>query len=117
MLAPWPIIGGHTHHTVHESEFTMSGRRTHLLALPTLAIASALLVAGPAAAEPPRPGCGFGDEQHSHQAAPGLDPLDLRPGAGVGDPNHQHTAPPGQAPDDGGDQSSPRRGCPDSPLE
>lgn len=69
-----------------------------------------------ATALPPRPGCGFGDMQHAHQAAPGLDPLGLRPGRGAGDQNHPHTAPPGQAPDGGGDQSNPRRGCPDSPL-
>ncbi len=64
-------------------------------------------------AEPlqPRPGCGYGDTNHAHQAAPGLDPLNLRPGKGLGDENHPHTAPPGQAPAGAGDQSSPRRGC------
>jgi len=41
----------------------------------------------------------------------------LRPGRGTGDGNHPHAAPPGEAPQDGGDQSSPRRGCPDSPLD
>jgi len=77
-----------------------------------------LLVALPAAADatPPRPGCGFGDENHAHQAAPGRDPLALRPGKGTGDPNHDHTAPPGQAPDDGGDQTGPMRGCNDDPT-
>ena len=59
----------------------------------------------------PRPGCGYGDTNHAHQAAPGLDPLNLRPGKGLGDENHPHTAPPGQAPAGAGDQSSPRRGC------
>ena len=61
--------------------------------------------------QPPRPGCGYGDDNHDHQAAPGLDPLNLRPGKGKGDPNHMHTAPPGQAPDDGGADTSVRRGC------
>ncbi len=69
----------------------------------------------PASAEPPRPGCGFGDDNHSHQAAPGQDPLNLRPGRGSGDANHPHTAPPGQAPADGGDQSGPMRGCKTAP--
>jgi len=64
-----------------------------------------------ASAEPPRPGCGYGDTNHAHQAAPGLDPAGLRPGNGNGDEQHRHTFPPGQAPDDAGDQSSPRRGC------
>ena len=76
--------------------------------------AMALSFTGAAAAEepvPPRPGCGYGDTNHAHQAAPGLDPLGLRPGAGNGDENHPHTFPPGQAPAGAGDQSSPRRGC------
>lgn len=60
---------------------------------------------------PPRPGCGFGDTNHAHQAAPGRDPAGLRPGKGVGDTNNPHTAPPGQAPAGGGDQSGPMRGC------
>lgn len=60
---------------------------------------------------PPRPGCGYGDTNHAHQAAPGRDPLGLRPGLGLGDENHPHTFPPGQAPVGAGDQSSPRRGC------
>lgn len=77
---------------------------------------SFVAVAPAATALPPRPGCGYGDTQHAHQAAPGLDPLGLRPGRGTGDESHPHTAPPGQAPEDGGDQSSPRRGCADSPL-
>lgn len=64
-----------------------------------------------ASAATPRPGCGYGDENHSHQAAPGQDPLDLRPGKGTGDSQHPHTAPPGQAPDGAGDQNNPRRGC------
>lgn len=84
-----------------------------LLAVPALAVP---LVAGtPAHAEPPRPGCGYGDTNHSHQAAPGQDPLGLRPGRGLGDENNQHTAPPGQAPEDGGDQTGPMRGCKDDP--
>lgn len=59
----------------------------------------------------PRPGCGFGDNNHTHQAAPGQDPLGLRPGKGKGDTNHPHTAPPGQAPVGGGVQGDPMRGC------
>ena len=83
-------------------------------------IVSAITVAGvigslgaPAGAEPvpPRPGCGYGDTNHAHQAAPGRDPAGLRPGLGTGDENHPHTFPPGQAPAGAGDQSSPRRGC------
>lgn len=65
--------------------------------------------------QPPRPGCGYGDDNHDHQAAPGLDPLNLRPGKGTGDTNHPHTAPPGQAPDDGGAGTSVRRGCKANP--
>ncbi len=84
-----------------------------LLSVPVLSIP--LLAAGPALAEPPRPGCGYGDGNHAHQAAPGRDPLGLRPGRGTGDPNHPHTAPPGQAPATGGDQSGPMRGCPADP--
>ncbi|NHA68589.1 hypothetical protein [Phycicoccus flavus] len=87
-----------------------------LTACAVTALVLPVLAAGPAAAEPPRPGCGYGDTNHSHQAAPGLDPLGLRPGAGTGDPVHPHTAPPGQAPADGGDQSGPMRGCP-APAE
>lgn len=68
-------------------------------------------IAAPASAAPPRPGCGYGDANHSHQAAPGLDPLGLRPGLGIGDDVHQHTTAPGLAPEDGGDQDNPRRGC------
>ena len=88
-------------------------RRTISIALAACVTAgSALVGAGTAAAEAPRPGCGYGDDNHSHQAAPGLDPLGLRPGLGVGDQVHEHTTAPGLAPDDAGDQSSPRRGCP-----
>ena len=76
-----------------------------------MALAFSIVAATGAAAEPPRPGCGYGDTNHAHQAAPGLDPLGLRPGKGLGDEQHPHTAPPGQAPDGAGDQSSPRRGC------
>lgn len=72
-------------------------------------------MAASASAEPPRPGCGYGDANHAHQAAPGQDPLGLRPGGGKGDQQHPHTAPPGQAPDDGGDQSAPMRGCRSDP--
>ena len=78
-------------------------------------LATALTVpmfsAAPALAAPPRPGCGYGDANHAHQAAPGRDPLGLRPGSGAGDTNHKHAGPPGQAPADGGDQSGPMRGC------
>lgn len=72
--------------------------------------------AGAAGAEPPRPGCGFGDDNHSHQAAPGQDPENLRPGDGAGDDNHEHTVPPGLAPEDGGVQGDPARGCGDDPT-
>ncbi|WP_420452945.1 hypothetical protein [Ilumatobacter sp.] len=85
-------------------------RRT-IAASVAAALTAACLAAGTASAEPPRPGCGYGDTNHSHQAAPGLDPLDLRPGLGKGDPNRDHTTAPGRAPEDGGDQSNPRRGC------
>lgn len=91
----------------------MPVRAAVLLAAPALSIP--LLAVAPAVAEPPRPGCGYGDTNHAHQAAPGQDPLRLRPGAGTGDRNHPHTAPPGQAPEGGGDQSGPMRGCPDDP--
>jgi len=67
--------------------------------------------ARPLALQAPRPGCGYGDDNHSHQAAPGLDPRNFRPGKGAGDPNHQHTAPPGQAPVGGGVQGDPMFGC------
>ena len=66
-----------------------------------------------ASAAPPRPGCGYGDPNHSHQAAPGLDPMNLRPGAGTGDENHPHTFPPGITDIDATTpEDSPRRGCP-----
>jgi len=54
------------------------------------------------------------DDHHSHQAAPGRDPMDLRPGATESDPNHMHTAAPGQPPA-GGVAGDPARGCPDDP--
>ena len=63
----------------------------------------------------PRPGCGFGDENHNHQAAPGLDPDGLRPGHGFGDEVNEHTAPPGLIPAGEGEQDNPRRGCIDDP--
>ncbi|MBG6218871.1 hypothetical protein IWX75_003358 [Arthrobacter sp. CAN_A6] len=85
-------------------------RTAALLVLPTLIMTLSGVTA--ASAEGPRPGCGYGDTNHAHQAAPGRDPLNLRPGNGTGDQNHPHTAPPGQAPEDGGDQSGPMRGCP-----
>ncbi|MGI8939834.1 MAG: hypothetical protein ACR2JF_16785 [Iamia sp.] len=85
-------------------------RRTPALAL-AAGLTLAAFAAGPATAEPPRPGCGYGDANHAHQAAPGRDPMGLRPGKGTGDAQHPHTAPPGQAPADGGDQSGPMRGC------
>jgi hypothetical protein len=85
-------------------------------------LASAALLGGAAltpvaAAEDlqPRPGCGFGDTNHNHQAAPGQDPEGLRPGHGHGDPNHEHTAPPGQIPAGEGEEDDPRRGCIDDP--
>ncbi len=79
-------------------------------------LAALLLGAGPASAEtPPRPGCGYGDTNHAHQAAPGQDPMMLRPGKGAGDKNHEHTTAPGQAPAGGGDQSGPMRGCRSDP--
>ena len=77
-------------------------------------------VGGPAVATEdlqPRPGCGFGDANHNHQAAPGRDPDGLRPGHGYGDDNNQHTAPPGLIPAGAGEQDDPRRGCIDDPRE
>ncbi|WP_026535384.1 hypothetical protein [Arthrobacter sp. H14] len=87
-------------------------RAAALLVLPALTVTLFGATAAPASAEGPRPGCGYGDTNHAHQAAPGRDPLNLRPGNGSGDQNHPHTAPPGQAPEDGGDRSGPMRGCP-----
>lgn len=93
--------------------------RKRLLVLSVAALLTGAM-AVPAAAAPPAPGCGFGDGNHVHMAAPGLDPEGLRPGAGIGDENHPHTAPPGQARQmevDAGDPSdSPRRGCPPAPT-
>ncbi len=93
--------------------------RTNLIKaalLTTAMLATLMLGTVPASAQtPPRPGCGYGDANHAHQAAPGQDPLMLRPGRGTGDGNHVHTTAPGQAPDDGGDQSGPMRGCNDDP--
>ena len=95
---------------------TATTRRAILGALAATVLSLPLLVASPAsAAEPPRPGCGYGDGNHAHQAAPGLDPLGLRPGKGTGDAVHPHTAPPGQAPAGAGDPSGPMRGCPEDP--
>ncbi len=78
-----------------------------------LAIAATLLVGSNAAlGATPRPGCGFGDPNHSHQAAPGQDPLGLRPGATESDRNHPHTFAPGTADIDAGPAAdSPSRGC------
>lgn len=74
---------------------------------------------GVAAAETPRPGCGYGDDNHSHQAAPGQDPNNLRPGKGPAgghaNTDFTHTAPPGQAPDGAGVAGDPARGCNDDP--
>lgn len=81
------------------------------IAVVSTMLAASLGLAIPTGALPPHPGCGFGDVNHSHQAPPGLDPLNLRPGEAHGDVNHPHTAPPGQAPADGGDQTSPIWGC------
>lgn len=89
----------------------------------TLTLVAGLLATGsllaPASAEQlqPRPGCGYGDTNHNHQAAPGLDPAGLRPGNGFGDPNNEHTAPPGQAPEGGGEADDPRRGCMADPRD
>lgn len=94
----------------------MRRRLLALLAATLMASASAV----PAVAAPPAPGCGFGDDNHVHMAAPGLDPMELRPGAATGDDNHSHTAPPGQARrmgvDAGDPAESPRRGCPAEPT-
>jgi hypothetical protein len=86
------------------------------------AVASAVLlvgtVGGTASATEdlqPRPGCGFGDTNHNHQAAPGLDPAGLRPGNGFGDTVNEHTAPPGLIPAGAGEADNPRRGCIDDP--
>ncbi len=89
-------------------------------ALGTVASAALLVgvAAGTAAADEdlqPRPGCGFGDANHNHQAAPGLDPEGLRPGHGLGDDVHPHTAPPGLIPAGAGEPDDPRRGCIDDP--
>ncbi len=84
---------------------------TALLTLPMLG--ALMLGAAPALAEtPPRPGCGYGDTNHAHQAAPGQDPLGLRPGKGTGDKNNDHTMPPGQA---GSVEIGTPRGCQDDP--
>lgn len=90
------------------------------------AAAGAALVAtsfvGVASAEPPRPGCGYGDDNHSHQAAPGQD--DLRPGNGPAANNGNgggvatgftHTAPPGQV--DNVPNDDPARGCKPDPRD
>ena len=90
---------------------------TRLAAAVGMTIGLSLAGATTAGAEvPPSPGCGYGDTNHNHQAAPGLDPLGLRPGKGLGDEVNPHTAPPGQAPDGAGEPDDPRRGCNDSPL-
>lgn len=85
------------------------------VACPLAALALGLPATAGADVQQPRPGCGYGDAKHNHQAAPGRDPLNLRPGAGRGDPNHEHTAPPGQAPPGGGQPGDPARGCTASP--
>ena len=92
--------------------------RTRALGSVASAVLLTGLVAGPAGATEdlqPRPGCGFGDTNHTHQAAPGLDPLKLRPGHGHGAEIHEHTAPPGLIPAGEGDQDNPRRGCIEDP--
>jgi hypothetical protein len=92
--------------------------RTLRMTVLLMAVVATVALAGPMTAladGPPRPGCGYGDEQHNHQAAPGLDPEGLRPGDGRGDANHEHTAPPGQAPEDGGEADNPQRGCKPDP--
>jgi hypothetical protein len=98
---------------------TRRTRRTRLAGVLASTALATTLVGAPALADshevPPRPGCGFGDTNHSHQAAPGRDPMGLRPGHGYGDPNHEHTAPPGQMAAGQGAQDDPRRGCPDDP--
>jgi hypothetical protein len=87
-------------------------------------LASAALLVGAAVAPAsatedlqPRPGCGFGDANHNHQAAPGRDPAGLRPGRGYGDDVNEHTAPPGLIPAGEGEADNPRRGCIDDPRE
>lgn len=95
-------------------------RNLRARALGSLASAALLVgvVAGPASATEelqPRPGCGFGDANHNHQAAPGLDPAELRPGHGHGDEVNEHTAPPGLIPAGEGEADNPRRGCIDDP--
>jgi hypothetical protein len=87
-------------------------------------LASAALLVGAAVAPAsatedlqPRPGCGFGDANHNHQAAPGRDPAGLRPGHGYGDDVNEHTAPPGLIPAGEGEADNPRRGCIDDPRE
>ncbi len=95
---------------------TRSTRFRHIAAV--IAIGGLTVGAGAAVSAEdlaPRPGCGYGDEQHNHQAAPGLDPNGLRPGKGTGDQVHPHTAPPGQIPVGAGEPGNPRRGCPASP--
>ena len=94
----------------------MTRRLAAALASPVLALGLLGALAPSASAEAPRPGCGYGDDNHAHQAAPGLDPLELRPGFGYGDEQNDHTTAPGQAPEDGGDQSGPMRGCPEDPT-
>lgn len=83
-------------------------------------VLSMTALTGPAVATEdlsPRPGCGFGDTNHNHQAAPGQDPEGLRPGHGFGDEVNEHTAPPGQIDAGEGEADNPRRGCPDDPRE
>jgi len=88
---------------------------TALLTIPMLA--TLMLGVAPASAEtPPRPGCGYGDTNHAHQAAPGQDPMELRPGKGIGDDDDgRHTAPPGQTQAGDGNPDGPMRGCKDDP--
>jgi hypothetical protein len=107
-----PATGDHD--TTETFAMRKSLSRTALL---TISMLTALMLgAAPASAEtPPRPGCGYGDTNHAHQAAPGQDGEGLRPGKGTAMSPHTHTAPPGQAPDNGGDQTGPMRGCKDDP--
>lgn len=90
------------------------------LASPVLAVGLLGAVAPAASAEAPRPGCGYGDPNHSHQAAPGRDYLEFKPGYGTGDEQNEHTTAPGQASQagvDAGDAAdSPRRGCDADPA-
>jgi hypothetical protein len=88
-----------------------------LLASAALLVGAAGVPAGATEDLQPRPGCGFGDTNRNHQAAPGRDPAGLRPGHGYGDDNNEHTAPPGLISAGAGEPDNPRRGCIADPRE